>query len=74
VMFSAVWWWMTRDAGRHLVHRPTPEDVRSSRRRFGLGVVVYAPTLALSFISAPLTLAVHGALAVYYAFEQLNAG
>ena len=38
---------------------------------FALGLVVYPVTVVLALISAPLTLAVHGVLAVYYAFNQV---
>lgn len=73
VMFSAIWWHVTTGGGR-LLHTPMDAaTVRASRRRFGLGVVTYSPTLGLAFVSAPLTLAVHAALAIYYAFEQLRA-
>jgi hypothetical protein len=34
-------------------------------------LVVYPVTVLLAFISAPLTLAVHGVLALYYAFNQV---
>jgi uncharacterized membrane protein len=73
VMFSAIWWHATAGGGRLLPSRMSPQAVRASRRRFGLGVVFYAPTLGLSFVSAPLTLAVHGMLALYYVFEQLGS-
>ena len=38
---------------------------------FALGLVVYPVTVVLALISAPLTLAVHGLLAGYYAFNQV---
>jgi hypothetical protein len=40
-------------------------------RRFALGNVFYLATIGLSFVNATLTLAVHGALAIYYCFDQL---
>jgi uncharacterized membrane protein len=72
VMFSAIWWRASADNGRALKQRLTDDQVRTTRRRFGLGWVAYLVTLGLSFVSAPLTLAVHGALAGYYAFEQIR--
>jgi hypothetical protein len=44
---------------------------RATRGRFALGLVVYPVTVVLALISAPLTLALHGVLAVYYAFNQV---
>lgn len=43
---------------------------RATRLRFGLGLIVYPLTVALAFASAVLALALHGLLAVYYAFNQ----
>ncbi len=45
--------------------------VRSTVRRFGIGLFVYLATVGLAFLSAPLTLAVHFVIAVYYALDQL---
>jgi hypothetical protein len=47
------------------------EQLRRRTRRFSLGLVIYPLTVALSFVSAPLTLAVHGLLAAYYVVDQL---
>jgi uncharacterized membrane protein len=49
------------------------DAVRRSLPRFGLGVGVYAVTVLLSFVSAPLTLATHFVIAVYYVFDQTGA-
>lgn len=52
-------------------------DVHVARRsvtRFGAGVGFYAATVALAFVSAPLTLLVHFGLALYYCFDQLGSG
>jgi uncharacterized membrane protein len=40
--------------------------------RFSAGLFLYAGTIVLAFISAPATLAAHGAIALYYAFDQLR--
>jgi hypothetical protein len=37
-----------------------------------LGLVVYAAALALSWVSAPLALALCGLMALYYAFDQAS--
>ena len=42
-------------------------------RRFGLGLVAYTVAIGVAFLSAYLALAVHGALALYYSFDQLRA-
>jgi uncharacterized membrane protein len=69
--FGGVWLAVTRD--ERLLH----ENVdRAARRRtlirFGFGNVVYLITIGLAFVNAPLTLAVHGAVALYYCFDQLT--
>jgi uncharacterized membrane protein len=49
-------------------------DARGARAtlpRFGLGLVLYPVTVALAFVSPVGTMVLHGALAVYYAFNQL---
>jgi uncharacterized membrane protein len=40
--------------------------------RFSVGTFVYAATIGLAFLSAPVTLAIQFLLAAYYAFEQLH--
>jgi uncharacterized membrane protein len=52
----------------------TPVDPRAARVRlpwFGLGLVGYAVAIGVAFVSAPLSLAIYGALAIYYLFDQL---
>lgn len=46
-------------------------NLRSVIPRFGLGLVTYAVSIALAFVSAPLVVAIYGFTAVYYAFNQL---
>jgi uncharacterized membrane protein len=68
--YTALWLSLTRDA--HLLHEGiNPRSSRNALRRFGAGNVFYLLTIGLSFVSAPITLAVHGALALYYCFDQL---
>jgi uncharacterized membrane protein len=70
VAYVALWSWVTR-TDRLL--RPDVDfaQARATRGRFALGLIVYPVTVALAFLSAPLTLAVHGVLAVYYGFNQV---
>jgi hypothetical protein len=69
--FTLVWWAITRDA--RLLHDHVDTAVtRGALRRFGLGMTVYAACIALSYVNAYLTLAVHGALAIYYCFDQFS--
>jgi uncharacterized membrane protein len=70
IAFSAIWWHVLRN---HLVdHDLDRRQQRKAVMRFSLGTVIYAATIGLSFVSAPLTLLVQFLLAVYYAFEQLR--
>lgn len=46
-------------------------NLRSVIPRFGLGLITYAVSIALAFVSAPLVVAIYGITAVYYAFNQL---
>ncbi|MDX6331801.1 MAG: potassium channel family protein [Streptomycetaceae bacterium] len=57
--------------GRLFDDRVDRAAARATRSRFALGSVVYSLTIGLAFVSAPLTLAVHGLLALYYAFNQV---
>jgi hypothetical protein len=54
-----------------LLHGHLDVQQLSQTRWFSLGLVIYPLTVALSFVSAPLTLAVHGLLAAYYVVDQL---
>ncbi|HZC70162.1 MAG TPA: hypothetical protein VE442_05685 [Jatrophihabitans sp.] len=68
--FSALWVAVTRDVG--LLHeRVDPAASRAALRRSGVGNLAYLATVGLSFVSAIATLSVHGALALYYCFDQL---
>jgi uncharacterized membrane protein len=68
--YSALWLTLTRDV--HLLQEGIdPRSSRAALRRFGIGNVFYLATIGLSFVSAPATLSVHGALALYYCFDQL---
>ena len=71
ICFTGLWLWVTRPAGGLLHERLDPVVARAAIRRFGVGTVVYALAIGLSFVNAVLTLAFHFLLAVYYAFDQL---
>ena len=70
VSFGLLWWWVVR--GGRLLARPMERaEERVALRRFTVGNVAYLALLGLSWVSAPLTLAGHFLLAVYYAVDQL---
>jgi uncharacterized membrane protein len=57
------------------LHVPVPpEGRRAFWLRSSLGSVVYAVAIGLGFLSAPLALAVCGAMTLYYVFEQFGSG
>ena len=69
IAFAGIFAWVTHDD--RLLHRlPPPEVVRATRRRFMAGLVVYAAAFALSWVSAPLSVAMCALMALYYAFDQ----
>jgi uncharacterized membrane protein len=68
--FTLLFLAFTRDARR--LHTPIPPAaLRSALRRFSIGGLCYAATIALAYLSPVAMLAVHAALAVYYCFDQL---
>ena len=71
VGFTLLFLALNRDA--RLLRRPIDRaTARRSLIRFSGGGLVYLALVGLSFVSAVATLAVHGALAVYYCFDQLS--
>ncbi|MER7179198.1 TMEM175 family protein [Streptomyces hyaluromycini] len=68
--FQALWWHLTR-TGHLFDARVDVEAARATRVRFALGSLGYPITVGLAFVSAPLTLAAHGLLALYYGFNQV---
>jgi uncharacterized membrane protein len=72
IAFSLVWMRAVRN--RLVQHDMSEREQWASIGRFSAGTVVYAATIGLSFVSAPVTLAVQFVLAAYYAFEQVVSG
>jgi uncharacterized membrane protein len=68
--FQALWWHLTR-TGHLFDARVDVPAARATRARFALGTLGYPVTVGLAFVSAPLTLAAHGLLALYYGFNQV---
>jgi uncharacterized membrane protein len=68
--FQAMWRWVLHHS-RLLRDGVDHEALRATVNRFAIGGLVYPVTIALSFVSAPLTLGVHFLVAVYYMFDQL---
>jgi uncharacterized membrane protein len=71
IAFSCMWVYVVR--GGRLIPAPLdPAAERASIVRFGAGTLMYAGCVGLAFVSAPATLAVQFAIALYYCFEQLR--
>jgi uncharacterized membrane protein len=69
--WTAMWLWAS--LGRRLLRSDFPEDQRTRATvGFSAGVIVYTATVGVAFVNAYACLAVHGALAVYYAFDPLS--
>jgi uncharacterized membrane protein len=47
-----------------------PQRLRASLPRYSLGLVVYAASIALAFVSAWLVVGMYAATAIFYAFNQ----
>jgi uncharacterized membrane protein len=71
--FNLFWLWIRRD-DRRLHESIDPAVAKAQARRFSLGILVYAVAVGVSFVSAPWTLALHAAVAVYYVVDQLPRG
>jgi uncharacterized membrane protein len=68
ISFTALFAGLTRRSILGDAH--SPPAVRAARMRFGVGVVVYALALGLSWLSPIAALAAHAAMASYYLREQ----
>ncbi|MBV9041146.1 MAG: DUF1211 domain-containing protein [Acidimicrobiia bacterium] len=73
---NAVCWaalWLYASAGRRLLDDGFPEDQRrSATLGFASGPVLYTLTIGLAFVNAYALLALHAALAVYYAVDPIS--
>jgi uncharacterized membrane protein len=73
---NAVIWsclWLYGSSHRRLLSAEFPEEQRRSASvLFTLGSVIYAVTILIGLVNAYACLAVHGALAVYYALDPLS--
>jgi len=72
ITFTAFFQYVTRSPqllGAHV----DPAVFQGGRLSFALGLAGYPLLTVLAFVSAPLTLALHGVLALYYAFDQTAA-
>jgi uncharacterized membrane protein len=69
VAFGLLFGWITRD-DRLLDPPPLPGVVRAARVRFMLGQGVYLSAIVISLVAPVIALSLHGAMAVYYAFDQ----
>src|SRR5688500_5589925 len=56
--FNLMWRWVVRK-GDLLHDHVSVQDLRKGTKRFTLGLIVYPIAIAMSFVSAPLTLALH---------------
>jgi uncharacterized membrane protein len=73
---NAVLWaalWLYGSSQRRLLAPAFPEEQRRTATvMFTLGTVIYLLTVVVALVNAYACLAVHGALAVYYAFDPLS--
>jgi uncharacterized membrane protein len=68
------WIWLHATGDRGLLHEHLDRVAqRAAIARFGIGTFVYLALVGLAFVTPVGTLAIHGALALYYCFDQLRA-
>lgn len=69
VCFNAIWVYAI---SRGLVgsEKTAPEQLQATVPRFGLGMVVYAASIIVAYISPIVSLVIFAALAMYYVFDQ----
>jgi len=65
--------WLYGSTRRRLLNPAFPEDQRRTATvLFTMGTLIYAGTIVVGLVNAYACLAVHGALAVYYALDPLS--
>jgi uncharacterized membrane protein len=69
ISFVALYSWITHDE-RIIGSLPERSVVRTARIRFGIGLAVYGAAVVLSWFVPVAVLALHAAMALYYAFDQ----
>ena len=73
---NAIAWaamWLYGSSGRRLLTPEFPEEQRRTATvMFTIGTAIYVGTIVVGFVNAYACLAVHGALAVYYALDPLS--
>jgi uncharacterized membrane protein len=73
IAFNLLWRWITRDD--RLLHPSVDQPAaRATVRRFGVGILVYAATVVVSFLSPVGALVLHFLIAGYYLSDQLRVG
>jgi uncharacterized membrane protein len=71
IAYTMLYSWIVRDE-RIVGVRLSPDVLRAARIRFGVGVLFYVIALGLSFVVPYVALALHGAMALYYLFDQAS--
>jgi uncharacterized membrane protein len=65
--------WLYASSGRRLLNASFPEQQRSAATSaFTSGTLIYPLTIVVAFVNAYACLAVHAALAVFYAFDPVT--
>ena len=72
ITFTVFFQYITRSS-QVLAANLNPAAFQGGRLSFALGLAGYPALTLLAFVSAPLTLALHGVLALYYTFDQTAA-
>jgi uncharacterized membrane protein len=69
--FGVLWWWVVH--GGRLLERQLPRaDERAALRRFTIGNLAYLALMGVALVSAPITLAGHFVVAIYYVLDQVR--
>jgi uncharacterized membrane protein len=67
-------WTYGAHVGKLIVPGFTEEELRRITRRFTAGTPLYVVALGVAFVSAPACLALHAALALFYALSERGVG
>jgi uncharacterized membrane protein len=69
--WGALYLWITHD-DRLIGELPPRAVVRAARIRFTFGIIAYSIALGVATVAPYAALALHGAMALYYAFDQAS--